>query len=71
MSKLRISERRIVKAAMRLHYWFMQPTDRDAQNGPHYQHALSDLLTACARYRRSIGKRPPSKRTGLGTVSTR
>ena len=65
MSRLRQQGHRIVSAAMRLHYWFMQPTDRYERNCGPYNRALGDLLDACARYRRGIGKKPPSPRTAM------
>lgn len=58
-------ERRILRAAVSLHYWFMQPTDRDARNGPFYNKAFAALLVACDEYRKELGKVAPSKRTGL------
>lgn len=69
MRRLRQQEHRIVSAAMRLHYWFMQPTDRDERNRGPYNKALGDLICRCAKYRAAIGKKPPSPRTATARLS--
>ncbi len=64
----RKAEQAIVRAAVRLHYWFMQPMDRDDRNKRPFNKAFDDLLSACNRYRGALGKKPPSPRTALSRI---
>lgn len=63
------AEKRVLAAALRMHYWYMQPIDNDAENGRHFRRAEGDLIAAADVHRRELGMRRPCQRSGLARLT--
>jgi hypothetical protein len=65
-SRLTRAENSIIASALRMHYWFMQPIDKDRErNGPNYRKAVARVIRAAERVRRERELKRPSVRTAL------